>query len=69
MDGDAGGRRQDVGEMKWWGWVVGVCIRILYGVLFIEIAEVGGENRWALWWWGRLRDLRPRDAREKSLLS
>jgi hypothetical protein len=45
VDGDAGGRRQDVGEMKWWGWVVGVCIRILYGVLFLEIAEVGGEKR------------------------
>ena len=27
------------------------------------------EGWWALWWRGRLRDLRPRDAREKSLLA
>jgi hypothetical protein len=48
--------------------MVGLDCCSMYSVI-MRLVRWLGRRGGGMWWWGRLRDLRPRDAREKSLLA
>ena len=51
------------------GETVGLDCCCMNSVFLRLLRREEGEGWWAWWWRGRFRDLRPRDAREKSLLA